>query len=131
MDVDHMEPIEALRSIVELSFDYHNDHEDFVRLVMNENIQHASHITDEQIEGNRAIIDELRVVLARGRKQGVFRPDIDPTQLHLTISALGFHFVSNKYTFSKIFEIDMDSQAARSMRRELVVDIILRWCAAK
>lgn len=129
IDVDHLSPVEALKSIVAQSFNYHFDNEMLVRLVMNENIQHAKHITNEQIELNRGIIDDLAVVLERGQRSGVFRPEVDPKQLHLTISALGFHFVSNKYTFSKIFEIDMTSAAARAQRRDLVADIVLRWCA--
>jgi len=130
IDVEHMGPVDALRSIVLQSFNYHCDHEVFVRLVMNENIQYAAHITDEQVNANKAIIEELSSVLLRGQADGVFRSDIDARQVHLTISALGFHYVSNKYTFSRIFEFDMHSTAAREQRRDLIVDIVLRWCAA-
>lgn len=130
IDVDHMEPIDALRAIIRQSFDYHADNEMFVRLVMNENIHHARYITERQIQGNKPIIETLSRILERGKKSGCLRSDIDPRELHLTISALGFHFVSNKYTFSKIFELDMSSQAARDRRREIVTDIIVRWCTA-
>ena len=130
IDVDHMEPIDALRAIIRQSFDYHADNEMFVRLVMNENIHHARYITERQIQGNKPIIETLSRILERGKRNGYLRADIDPRELHLTISALGFHFVSNKYTFAKIFELDMSSQAARERRREIVIDTILRWCAA-
>lgn len=130
IDVDHMEPVEALTSIVRQSFDYHCDHEMFVRLVMNENIHHAEHITDQQIQPNRPIILRLSKILERGAESGVFRSDIDPVQLHMTISALGFHYVSNKYSFAKIFELDMHTGAARSKRRGLVEDIVLRWVSS-
>jgi hypothetical protein len=48
----------------------------------------------------------------------------------MTISALCFYNVSNRYTFSRIFEHDMTSAAAVSARRETVVDVIVRWVAA-
>ena len=130
IDVDHMDPVEALKSIVRQSFDYHCNNEMFVRLVMNENIHHAKHITDDRILGNRPIIERLATIIERGAIAGTLRSDIDPRQLHMTISALGFHYVSNKYSFAKIFEMDMSSSAARLQRRELVVDIVVRWCSA-
>ena len=59
---------------------------------------------------------------------GVFRPDLDPIELHMSISALSFFNVSNRYTFSQIFGKDMISPKALLARREVVVDMIERWC---
>jgi hypothetical protein len=53
---------------------------------------------------------------------------IDPRQLHLTISGLGFHYISNRHTFSQIFELGMESPTALPQRREIAVDLVLRWC---
>jgi AcrR family transcriptional regulator len=41
LDVDHLEPVEALRQLAELTFDHHESHQDFVRLVAIENIHNA------------------------------------------------------------------------------------------
>jgi hypothetical protein len=79
---------------------------------------------------NRTVLSALRSLLDRGVKAGVFRSDIKPVDLHMTISALCFYNVSNRYTFSRIFEHDMTSPPARAARRETVVDIVMRWCAA-
>jgi AcrR family transcriptional regulator len=128
LDIERMDPIEALRAIVIRSFDYHCQSASFVRLVMNENIHHARHISTSMVEGNRTIIAILTRILERGAENGSFRRGIDPKHLHLTISGLGFHYVSNRYTFSHIFEMDMESPAAIAERREIAVDIVLRWC---
>jgi AcrR family transcriptional regulator len=132
VDVDALQPEEALRQLVRHTFDYHNMHPDFVRLVMNENIHQASHIGELASirTRNRAVIKTLRTLLDRGIAAGAFRSDIEPVQLHMSISALCFYNVSNRYTFSRIFEHDMTSAAAVAARREVVVDMILRWCAA-
>jgi AcrR family transcriptional regulator len=130
IDIEKMDPVEALRSIVIRSFDYHCQNEQFVRLVMNENIHNARNISASTVEGNRKIIETLRRILERGSAAGLFRPDIDAKQLHLTISGLGFHFISNRNTFSHIFEMDMSSSTAMEERRKIVVDIILRWCCS-
>jgi hypothetical protein len=60
----------------------------------------------------------------------VFRADLDPVELHMTISALSFYNVSNRHTFSSLFGRDMSSAAAVRRRREAVVDIIESWCRA-
>jgi AcrR family transcriptional regulator len=133
VELDALGPEEALRQLVRHTFDYHNMHPDFVRLVMNENIHQAAHIGELASirTRNRAVIKTLRTLLDRGIEAGVFRPDIEPVELHMSISALCFYNVSNRYTFSKIFERDMTSAAAVAARREVVVDMIMRWCAAE
>jgi len=131
VELDALPPDEALRQHVRLTFDYHTMHPDFVRLVMNENIHQAAHIGELASirTRNRAVIKQLRELLDRGIAAGVFRSDVEPVELHMSISALCFYNVSNRYTFSKIFERDMTSAAAVSSRREVVVDMIMRWIA--
>jgi AcrR family transcriptional regulator len=132
LDLTAMAPDEALRALVRTTFDYHNKHPDFVRLVMNENIHHGDHIMHlPNIKArNRTVISMLGGLIERGIAAGEFRKDLDPVQLHMSISALCFYNVSNRYTFSRIFEKDMTSPKAVSVRREIVIDTIARWCAA-
>jgi len=115
---------------VRITFDYHNMHPDFVRLVMNENIHQAAHIGELASirTRNRAVIKTLRSLLDRGIEAGLFRSDIDPVELHMSISALCFYNVSNRYTFSTIFGRDMTSPKAAGARREVVADMIEKWC---
>jgi hypothetical protein len=75
---------------------------------------------------NVTVIDAMRRLVARGQKQGIFRRDIDPIELHMSISALGIFNVANRATFSTIFKRDMASPKALAARREEVVEIILR-----
>jgi AcrR family transcriptional regulator len=132
IDVDALGPEEALRELVRATFDYHNEHSDFVRLVMNENIHHGEHIAHlPNIKAtNSTVIKMLRKILQRGVEARLFRRNIDPIDLHMSISALAFYNVSNRYTFSHIFEKDMMSPKALEARRELVVETIERWCRA-
>jgi len=126
-DLTSLSAEEALAENVRVTFDYHNDHPEFVRLVMNENIHHGDHIA--HVEGikerNRSVISALRAILDRGVADGVFRAGIDPVDLHMSISALCFYNVSNRYTFSQGFECDMTSPEAVASRRERVIGMIL------
>jgi hypothetical protein len=131
MDLESLSPEDALRKLIRHTFDYHSMHPDFVRLVMNENIHQGAHIGSigSIKTRNRHVLTTLRGLLDRGVAAGAFRADIDPIELHMSISALSFYNVSNRYTFSRIFETDMSSPEAVASRREVVVDIIMRWCA--
>lgn len=130
LDLDAHAPDQALRRLVQITFDYHNGHPDFVRLVMNENIQKGAHIADvESIKSrNTSVIDMLQKLLDRGVAAGVLREGIDPVELHMNISALCFYNVSNRYTFSHIFGRDMTSPDFVAARRDSVAEVILRWC---
>ena len=65
---DDLDPDAALRDVVGVTFDYHNQHPEFVRLVMNENILRGAHVGEVPgiRERNRKVIDQLRAILARG-----------------------------------------------------------------
>lgn len=119
----------ALRAHVEHTFDYHAEHPEFVRLVMNENIHHGEHIghIEDLKERNRSVIASLKAILDRGAATGQFRGDVDPVDLHMSISALCFYNVSNRYTFASNFGVDMAAPETLTKRRVQVGDIILSW----
>jgi AcrR family transcriptional regulator len=119
----------ALRALIELTFDYHASHPDFVRLVMNENIHHGQHIAHVPgiKERNRSVIASLKTILDKGVAEGEFRRGIDPVDLHMSISALCFYNVSNRYTFAANFGVDMAAAKTQKQRRVQIADLILAW----
>jgi hypothetical protein len=56
---------------------------------------------------------------------GVFREDVSPLMLHWKISALSFFNVSNRATFSILFDDSLFSEAAQEKLREQVVRTVL------
>jgi AcrR family transcriptional regulator len=131
LDLEHKPPLEALAQHVRFTFDYQLANPDFIRLVMVENIHNAVHIAQlsSAQQSNMAAIETLRSIVKRGIAAGVMRKDLDPIDLHMSISALCFFNVSNRHTFSTIFKVDMASLAATAARRESVTDMILRFVA--
>jgi hypothetical protein len=59
--------------------------------------------------------------------EGVFRPDIDPVDLHMSISALSVFNVANRHTFALIFKHDFDDPACIAVRRDSIVEMIVRF----
>ena len=127
LDVDHLPPAEALAALTRFSFDRHADNPAFVRLVCNENLHHGRYLGQSaRIQAlNVPAIDTIRRIVERGKREGVFRADVDPVDLHMTISALCFYNVSNRHTFGTIFKVDMTSGPALAARRESVVRTVL------
>ncbi|MEV0715436.1 hypothetical protein [Asanoa sp. NPDC050611] len=72
-----------------MTFDHHEAHPDFIRLVTIENIHRAEHIARSKILAGLAnpALDVLSRILARGRAAGQFRDGVDPIDIHLLISA--------------------------------------------
>ena len=129
LDLDHLPPIEALREYTESAFNYYRNNEQFVHLVNLENVMKGRHIDSSKSFRalNSPIIETLRRILKRGASQRIFRSGIDPIDLHLTISSLGFFYISNRHTFGAIFSYDMTSPWASERRKKIIVDIVLRY----
>jgi AcrR family transcriptional regulator len=121
---------EALRQYVGHTFDYHAEHPEFVRLVMNENIHYGAHIgaVPGIKERNHSVIATLQDIIDKGVKERRFRKGIDPVELHMLVSALCFYNVSNRYTFAANFGVDMGLPKVAKRRREVVIETILRFC---
>ena len=129
LDLERLPPEAALGTIVGFTFDYYNKHPEFVRLVMNENILNGAYVSRSKViqRLNNAVISALGDLLARGQQEGTFRRDVDPIDLHMSISALCIFNIANRATFSTIFKRDMASPKALNARRAQVVDIIARY----
>lgn len=129
LDLDHLPPAEAVRRIVEFTYNYYLTHEGFVRLVVAENQARGRHLKKSKAMRtlNRPIIDRLARVIARGQAEGLFRADVDPVEIHKAIAALGIFNVTNQYTFGAIFQRDMGAKGDVGRRRAMVADLILSY----
>ena len=129
LHLEEKPPLEALADLVRFTFDHHMANPDFIRLVMVENIHHGENI--EALSNiravNRPVIDNIRRICERGVEAGVIRADIEPIDVHMSISALCFFNVSNRHTFSRIFGVDMTSPEPVERRRQQVVRMLLRY----
>lgn len=129
LDLAALPALDALATLTGFTFDYHADHPDFVRLVMVENIHHARHLKLSAKIGmlNSSALDVMRDLCVRGTAEGAFRADIDPVDIHLTISALSFYNVSNRASILQVFGHDMAVATQRAKRRASVIETVLRF----
>ena len=127
-----LEPEAALRRLVEFTYDHHHDHENYIRLVMSENMNRGQFLEQSKSiqQLNVPAISSIRQLYERGVAKGVFRPGLDPIDIHASISALSFFNVSNRHTFGLIFKRDMASPEALAERRASITEMIVRFVRA-
>lgn len=131
-DLEAMPPLEALRAYAGHVFDLHVTHPDFVRIVMGENLLGGRFVRDIPgiRERNLLGVNEVQRVLARGQREGTLRRDLQAMDLYTNIVAMAFHFVSNRPTFSAIFEASLSADTVRKQRRACIIDTITRQAMA-
>jgi hypothetical protein len=76
-------------------------------------------------------VQELSNLIARGGKEGVFRTDIDPVQLYISIAALGYFYLSNAATLSVIFDTDLRAPGRIAGRADHAVEVVLRFLESR
>lgn len=129
VDVDHLDPEAAIRAVAEITFDHHEAHPDFIRLVAIENTHRGENLA--AIEGiaetQRPAVETLDRILARGRELGLFRDDVTPLDVHILISSFCVFRIANRYTFGTLFDWDLTAPENRTHLRTMLGDVILSY----
>jgi shikimate dehydrogenase len=122
---------EALRRLVEATFDHDERNPNFIRLVSIENIHRGRHLkrSSQLRELNASIIATLKRILERGRNEGVFRREVDPIDMHLAISSYCFFRVANRHTFGTLFDRDLSNARVRNRNKQQIGDMMLAYLA--
>ncbi len=124
-----LEPADAVRRLVEFTWDYYLGHPEFLSLLNSANLHRARHLAGSQRvrEMNSPLIATLGEILERGRRDGSFRGGIDPVQLYVSIAGMSYFYLSNNYTLSAIFGRDLMMAKARSERLSHMVELVLGY----
>lgn len=132
VDVDHMPPADALRAIAEATFDHHEAHPFFIRLVSVENMQRGRNLAaiDGIADSQRPALDSLQRILERGVESGEFRDDVSALDLHVLISSYCVFRVANQHTFDVLFDYDLLDDSRREHLRRMLGDIVVGYTAA-
>ena len=128
LNLDQLPPVEALERLVRFTWGYYLKHPEFITLVNSENLHRAKHLKKSEIVKiySRRLVSMVDLILKRGQATGAFRAGVDPVQLNLTIAAIGFYYLTNRFTGSIIYERDLMSKEALEERLRFNIDTILR-----
>ncbi|MGB6659301.1 MAG: TetR/AcrR family transcriptional regulator [Xanthobacteraceae bacterium] len=127
LNFTNLEPLDAIRTLVEFKFDYYVAHPRIIPLLAAENMTGGKYLKRSRRlrDMHLSLIDMIRKVLASGERQGVIKPGIDPFQLYVSFSALSYFYFSNAATLSTAFGRELMSEAERKARRAHAVKVII------
>ena len=126
-----LDPAEGIRRLVAFTWNYYLNHPEFLTLLNSENLHRARHLKNSrQIAAlHSPLVAMLRDLLERGARQGEFRRGVDPVQLYISIAALGYFYLSNRYTLSTIFERDVLAARSKAERLKHMTALVLGYLA--
>ena len=105
LDLQSKDPETAIRALVGFTLDHFRSAPWFISMLNTENLRGGTAIRriEDVSEIQSPLIEELRKVLRRGAEEGVFRPNVDPIELYITIASLFYFPLSNRHTLSAVF----------------------------
>lgn len=123
------EPAEAVRRLIDFTWEHFLKHPEFLTLLNSENLHRARHLKQSQHirEMNSPLIRMLGDILERGRRDGVFRGGVDPVHLYITIAGLSYFYLSNSPTLSVIFGRDLMTPRALSERLSHITEVVMGY----
>ncbi|MEV4175233.1 TetR/AcrR family transcriptional regulator [Nonomuraea sp. NPDC049709] len=133
VQVEHLAPVEAIRTLAELAFDHHDLLRDFIKLVTIENVHQAEHIRTSQALTNLGtpVLDLIEAILEAGTASGDFvaclTQGADAIDVHMLISSFCFFRVANQHTFGALFGRDMSAPEHRARLRAMVGDMVVAY----
>jgi TetR/AcrR family transcriptional regulator len=124
------DPVEALATLVERTFTALAEAPEVIPLLNQENMYKGRYI--KKSKRLRQLYDPLRdsltEVLTRGRIAGLFRPDIDPLLLYVSLSSLAYHYLSNQYTLEFALGVQFTSPNARQTWLAHITEMVTAYC---
>lgn len=121
------EPVAAMRALIAFTWNYYLKHPEFIRLLNSENLYKGAHVRHSTRVKSLSfpLLSILEDLLRRGEAQGKFRAGVDPVQVYLTIAALAYFYLSNRYTLSRFLGLDLMAAPQRKRWLEHIVALVL------
>lgn len=122
-------PHEAIRRLIEFTWEYFLTHPEFLALLHSANLHRAEHLKrSKKVRSlHSPFVSMIEHILERGVREGVFRKGVNPVQLYISIAALAYFYLGNNFTLSTIFGRDLLSKRARAERLAHMTELVLGY----
>jgi AcrR family transcriptional regulator len=131
--LDEAQPAQALAAVIRFVWGYYQKNPEFITLLNTENLHRGRHIGKSlrARELSSPVIGVTARVLAAGVQQKLFRPDLAARDVYLMIAAMGYFYLSNRYTLSAFLGESLDTPAALAHWEAFMIDAVLRKVAVR
>lgn len=129
IEVEHLDPVDAIATLINLKIDYYIANPHFVSFLNMENLYKARNLRRSKRlkEFQTPLTEVIARILERGQRLRLFRSDLDPVDLYISICALCIMYFSNQHTLGAIFVRDLINPASIAKRRRTVIDIVVSY----
>jgi TetR/AcrR family transcriptional regulator len=130
LSVRASDPVVAMEQLVHHTFFAFKDNPSAIRLMNEENKHRGKYIrkSGRMRDLYNPLVETIRLILDRGVKDGIFRPQLDPAIVYLTLSSLCYHYLSNQYTLEIALDRDLGSDEAQKLWLDHVSNLVLLYC---
>ena len=130
--LDADDPVEALKSVIRFMWGYYQKNPEFITLLNTENLHRGKHIAKSlrAREYSSQAVAVLDGVLRSGARQGLFRGDVTARDIYLMIAAMGYFYLSNRFTLSAFLGEELETTAALAHWETFLIDAVMRTVAA-
>ena len=129
--LDLAQPDEALTEVIRFVWNYYRRNPEFITLLNTENLHRGRHIAKSPRAGEYSspAVRLLGDVLERGVQLGLFRSTVTARDVYLMIAAMGYFYLSNRYTLSAFLGERTDTPEAFARWEAFIVDAVRRAVA--
>lgn len=127
LQLDELPPDEAMITLIKFTWDYYLANPEFIRLVNSANLHEGKHLKRSQrvVDASRTYVAMIQRILNRGVDAGLFRPNVDAGQLNITIAAIGYYYLTNRFSGEILFERDYMTKQALDNRLAFNIETIM------
>ena len=120
LSIDPEQPLEGMMELMDFTFGYFQNNPMFEGLLRAENMMHGKFVSRSTLvpEGATGLKQTIRALIASGRAKGLFRDDLDPVHIYVTMTALSRFHLANSFTMSAVLGVDMRDKVWRTERLE-------------
>jgi AcrR family transcriptional regulator len=129
LNLDEAQPIDAVRRLIEFTWQFELSHPEFITLLNSENLHQGRHLARSAsiAKLHFPLLEMIGRLLERGAKAGVFRRDVDPMRFYILIASLGYFYLSNRYTLSAIFGRNLLAPRQRAAHLAHMIEVVLGY----
>lgn len=127
LKLDALAPLDAVAALAHFVWDYYYENPGLIQLINNENLHEAKSMRQStEIRAQVSpIVDLLAETLIRGVTSGDIRDGVDPVNLYVTISAMGYYVMSNRHTLAIAMGRDLMADEARKAYHDFNTTLLL------
>ena len=132
IEIDLAKPLEGILELTRFTVLYFQNNPLFEGLLRAENMMQGKFVAQlpPVPQGGTTLKSLIGNLIHSGQAQGIFRADLDPVQVYVTITALSRFHLANAYSMSAVLDTDLRDPHWRADRLRHSLDVISAYVRA-